>query len=278
MTNHETAKHLRDAQRRLRSVLVANADRLSTPFTDDPSKNPWDTYLRPAVRGLQEAVSAACDALAAAAAVSVPPPAPRADDRAAVLREAADELGRMDYDTDSHDYGYDTYRDAWNGGVMDGADLLRRLADEAPTEDAAPDGALDLADGPVRCPLCVHTVTLHTPNGARAHFAAIHPERRLTGRGHGPWPLLVTDGAEAQSAVSGPCVAGEQQNETPEAEQPARPECAHCWREIENRGTPNMGGPSRDNWVHVPGGFTVCFPQRGADSPRAEPRAVEVPE
>ena len=84
MTNHETVKHLRDAQRRLRSVLVANADRLSTPFTDDPSKNPWDTYLRPAMRGLQEAVNAACDALAVAAAVSVPPPAPRADDRTAL--------------------------------------------------------------------------------------------------------------------------------------------------------------------------------------------------
>lgn len=52
-------------------------------------------------------------------------------DRAAILREAADELGRMDYDTDSNDYGYDTYRDAWNGGVMDGAGLLRRMAAEA---------------------------------------------------------------------------------------------------------------------------------------------------
>jgi hypothetical protein len=52
----------------------------------------------------------------------------------------------------------------------------------------------------------------------------------------------------------------------------ARPECAHCWREIENRSTPNMGGPSRDKWVHVPGGFEPCFPQRGGDSPRAEPR------
>jgi hypothetical protein len=55
-------------------------------------------------------------------------------------------------------------------------------------------------------------------------------------------------------------------------ETPARPECAHCSREIENRGTPNMGGPAHDNWVHVPGGFQPCFPQRGADSPRAEPR------
>lgn len=51
--------------------------------------------------------------------------------RAVVLREGADELGRMDYDTDSNDYGYDTYRDAWNGGVMDGAGLLRRMADGA---------------------------------------------------------------------------------------------------------------------------------------------------
>jgi hypothetical protein len=52
-------------------------------------------------------------------------------DRAAVLREAAEALRRMDYDNDSNDYGYDTYRDAWNGGVMDGAGLLRRMADEA---------------------------------------------------------------------------------------------------------------------------------------------------
>ena len=95
MTNHETAQHLRDAQRRLRSVLVANADRLSTPFTDDPSKNPWDTYLGPAVRGLQEDVNAACEALATPAAVPVPPPAPRADDQAATFREAADVIDRL---------------------------------------------------------------------------------------------------------------------------------------------------------------------------------------
>lgn len=60
-------------------------------------------------------------------------------DRAAVLREAADELGRMDYDADSNDYGYDTYRDAWNGGVMDGAALLRRMADEERQPEQAKD-------------------------------------------------------------------------------------------------------------------------------------------
>ncbi|MDJ0460629.1 hypothetical protein, partial [Streptomyces sp. H27-C3] len=50
--------------------------------------------------------------------------------RAAELRAAADAIGRMDYDTDASDYGYDTYRDAWNGGVMDAAGVLRRMADE----------------------------------------------------------------------------------------------------------------------------------------------------
>lgn len=195
----------------------------------------------------------------------------RADDRAAVLREVA---ARYEEILANADTGQDPRY--WTA-VRDITLGLRAMADEAPTEGVAPDGDLDLADGPVRCPLCVHTVTLHTPNGARAHFTAVHPEQRVTGRGHGPWPLLVTDGAEAQSAVSGPCVAGEeQQNETQEAERPARPECAHCWREIENRGTPNMGGPQHDNWVHIPGGFQPCFPQRGADSPRAEPRAAVV--
>lgn len=70
---------------------------------------------------------------------------PEPADRSALLREAADKLGRMDYDTDRNDYGYDTYRDAWNGGVMDGAALLRRLAEEQPTQDEAP-----------RCTRCRH--------------------------------------------------------------------------------------------------------------------------
>jgi hypothetical protein len=65
--------------------------------------------------------------------------------RASVLREAADALGCMDYDTDSNDYGYDTYRDAWNGGVMDAADRLRRMADETATE--TPDDTLHACPG-----------------------------------------------------------------------------------------------------------------------------------
>ncbi|MFF9043302.1 hypothetical protein [Streptomyces parvulus] len=50
-----------------------------------------------------------------------------------------------------------------------------------------------LADGPVRCPLCPAPLNLHTPAGARAHFTTVHPEQRITGRGNGPWPLLVAD-------------------------------------------------------------------------------------
>lgn len=46
-----------------------------------------------------------------------------------------------------------------------------------------------------------------------------------------------------------------------------------CGKEIEDRGTPNMGGPPHVKWVHIPGGYTVCHPQQ-PDSPRAEPRAT----
>jgi hypothetical protein len=63
-------------------------------------------------------------------------------------------------------------------------------------------------------------------------------------------------------------------DETQQPEALPRPECAHCWREIENRGTPDMGGRHHDNWVHIPGGFRHCFPQK-PDSPGAEPRADE---
>jgi hypothetical protein len=78
------------------------------------------------------------DALADAVLAVLPAPT----DRAAALREAADALGRMDYDTDSNDYGYDTYRDAWNGGVMDAAALLRRLAGEAQQDEGEPEEPL----------------------------------------------------------------------------------------------------------------------------------------
>ncbi|MFD7705619.1 hypothetical protein [Streptomyces sp. NPDC059786] len=53
---------------------------------------------------------------------------------------------------------------------------------EAQPAGAPPVVVLDLSETSARCPLCPHPVTLHTPNGARAHFAAVHPEQRVTGR------------------------------------------------------------------------------------------------
>lgn len=145
-------KNLRDAQRRLRSVLIANADRLDKPFTDDPDKNPWDTYVRPAMRELKSAVDAIA-APAAAVPVAAPPtteqtaearcavcrrsgddshpavcfpPAPA--DRAATLREAADAVAALDR-RKAVIYA-DTIKDAWEEGRDEGAALLRRLAVE----------------------------------------------------------------------------------------------------------------------------------------------------
>jgi hypothetical protein len=37
--------------------------------------------------------------------------------------------------------------------------------------------------------------------------------------------------------------------------------CRHCGRTVENRHEPSMGGPGYDKWVHVPGGYTICYPQ-----------------
>lgn len=91
---------------------------------------------------------------------------------------------------------------------------LRRLAAE-PTANT--EVAVDLTDGPVCCPLCPNTVTIHTPNGARAHFAAVHPEQRITGRRPGPWPLLVNDGDEAQPDTERPAVVEQPDTQTREA-------------------------------------------------------------
>jgi hypothetical protein len=47
--------------------------------------------------------------------------------------------------------------------------------------------------------------------------------------------------------------------------------CAYCGREIDDRAEPGMGGPTPPRWVHVPGGYSICFPQQAATSPRATP-------
>ncbi|WP_327376225.1 hypothetical protein OG393_21100 [Streptomyces sp. NBC_01216] len=55
--------------------------------------------------------------------------------------------------------------------------------------------------------------------------------------------------------------------------------CAHCGLEIEDRGHPLIQEHSNwySIWVHVPGGYSVCFPQQGASSPRATPAVGRQP-
>lgn len=117
---------------------------------------PGDWIVR--VAGGDWAVMAAADFAEryAPAAVSVPPPAPRADDRAAVLREAADRLSRK---ASVLTEGLDDFAIFVGKARAAEAEILEREAEEL---------------------------------------------RRMAD--------------EAQQPASGPCVAGEQQNETPEAE------------------------------------------------------------
>lgn len=58
---------------------------------------------------------------------------------------------------------------------------------------------------------------------------------------------------------------------TASGQQPETTVCAHCGLEVENRGEPSMDGNHHVLWVHVPGGYSVCFPQQSASSPRATP-------
>lgn len=181
---------------------------------------------------------------------------PEQADRAAVLRSAADTVEAMNEgcgqskpcaSCDARTDAADALRDAVRRVAAEeqpakpdrcphGCDtsICPCLACAADEEQSAADEAdVDLANGPVCCPLCPNTVTLHTPNGARAHFTVVHPEQRITGRGPGPWPLLVTDGDEAQPGTERPAAE----------EQPA----AGCW----------CGHPRDRHWA---GSTRMTFP------------------
>lgn len=206
------------------------------------------------------------------AAVSVPPPT-RADDRADVLREAADALPEADL----------PFVPSMDRRRV--ADWLRRRAAEAqqpecPGYEAVP----NLCACP--CEGCKHHCGAHNPAEAQQQQPeAENVAQPCDGCGHPEHPAHgcpVTLYGE-RCACDEPVAAGTRQQQQP-APDPGRvadeepttqtreTECAHCWRLVENRGTPNMGGPPHDNWVHVPGGFQPCFPQK-PNSPRAEPRS-----
>ena len=54
----ERDKRIKDAARRLRAVLIANADLLDVAFTNEPSLSPWTRSVKPALEALLAAVAA----------------------------------------------------------------------------------------------------------------------------------------------------------------------------------------------------------------------------
>ena len=77
--------------------------------------------------------------------------------RAAVLREAADAVWAMDYEADGKDYGFDSIKDAWDGGTMDASKYLRRMADEAQQVCVHPQGYEGGCPCPPSCTCCAVT-------------------------------------------------------------------------------------------------------------------------
>ncbi|MFF7476637.1 hypothetical protein [Streptomyces sp. NPDC008092] len=77
---------------------------------------------------------------------------PAAADRATVLREAADAVAALD--RRKLGIAADTIRDAWEEGRDEGADELRRLADEAQQTETEPPVHLGDKANAERCPAC----------------------------------------------------------------------------------------------------------------------------
>ncbi|MFD4343432.1 hypothetical protein ACFWQ6_00870 [Streptomyces coelicoflavus] len=119
-----------------------------------------------------------------------------------------------------------------------------RVADET----AATEVEVGLAGGPVRCPLCPTPLTLHTPNGARAHFTTVHPEQRITGRGTGPWPLLEGEKSSREADA------------TPQADDALTLECSKltCHRRAPLSET-------RETWTRPAGEYGWLCPDCAAD-------------
>lgn len=137
--------------------------------------------------------------LSASAAVSVPPPAPRADDRAAVLAEAIAAIEAERDATDVNVAVYPRYDGKERMALGSAIRVLRRMADEAavvPPPVLTEQGRLVLEGWRFALSTALDL-------GMGAPWEAIHERVKE----------LCPD-----AAVSGPCVAGEQQNETPEAE------------------------------------------------------------
>lgn len=166
-----------------------------------------DTHWGPLYAAVAEALRPA--------AVSVPPPAPRADDQAALRDRIAAAIRAFDFS----DYGMDDVSYALEADP-DAQEWVPSLADAVlavlpPTADRA---AVIAATARACAEHLRDTYSdMWTADAARS--LELHAARIERGE---PTALLRRMADEA--AVSGPCVVGEQQNETPEAEAG----CAHC--------------------------------------------------
>lgn len=159
-----------------------------------------------------------------------------------------------------------TRLEAWLGAQgIELANISSALEDDLPTYVMTPRALLGVPapqEGPV-----APSAPRSTPDGAED---AASPERATRGRTAAPGRC---DGCGHIEHPPRQCPLTEygQRCACDEPITAQRHRCAHCGREVENRYTPHMGGPGRDHWVHVPGSYEPCHPQRGADSPRAEP-------
>lgn len=54
--------------------------------------------------------------------------------------------------------------------------------------------------------------------------------------------------------------------------------CQHCGLEVEDRGDPSMDGNHHVHWVHIPGGYSICYPQEPGSPFRATPAVGQLAE
>ncbi|MGS2592048.1 hypothetical protein [Streptomyces hebeiensis] len=195
-------------------------------------------------------------------------------DRAAILREAADRLWSLANRT--------TERGA---GVLWAADQLRRMAAEAqqPEAEATVDRAavllwgadqIDAATRQAKADGVLESDKFRPCRDASAQLRALAGcaacEAGVEHDVHCPIPETHNWGCGCPTdpvPADGP---------SPMAAEARGTRCAHCGLQIEDRGDPGFGTYT-PCWVHIPGRYTVCYPQQGGASSRAEPAASAVP-
>ena len=216
------------------------------------------------------------------AAVSVPPPAPRADDRGALRDRIAERPERYAvaiHDAMESDLSLVDQEPGQQALFARAAEAVMALADSeqatlrrklAAAEKIRENADFHLGQEMARRQLAEkEAARLSADQAAVLNAAAQHLYTALFPAVYDDMGQKAAEGVNRAvselrrlAAASGP-VAGEQQNETPEAETG----CAHCGKTIRL-----ITGTLAAWWVHDPGGHTICVPEQAASSPRATPK------